>query len=169
VAPSPLPPDPTAALGGQIVFTSQTASGILLEPPPLTDEEVGHMHGLLAQVRATPRGRELHDIFGQVRRELGYLVRNCRPVKVAWHRRNGPAFMALALNHLAGHSPTVPHEVRGVTRRDLLERMRAVLAVHGSTPLREALDEHGDELVEALTTADTARDCIALLRQKAPA
>jgi hypothetical protein len=165
LAPSTRPSGNTAALSGQIAFTSQTVKGPLTVPPPLTDGEIGHMHEVLAEFRATPLGPELHEVFAEVRREVGYLVRNCRPVTVAWHRHQGPAFLVHVLNHLAGHSPIVPHEVKGVTRRALLERMRVMLTVHGSHPLRAALAKHGDDLIEVLTVADTARDAITALRE----
>lgn len=165
LAPSPLPPD-TSSLGGLIGFTSQKLGGTLEEPGPLTQDEVSHMRELLDEFRGTPRGPELHAAFAEVRREVGYLVRNCRPVTVSWHRNQGPAFLTHVLNHLAGHSAAVPHEVKGVSRRELLMRMRTILAIHGSNPLREALGEYGDELLEVLSEAGTAHDCIARLLEK---
>jgi hypothetical protein len=127
------------AASGQIVFTSQdlvaTPIGFSGTPPrQLDDDEVRHMRAWLAKFRDTRRGPELHAAFAEVRREIGFLVRNSRPVTVAWHRCKGPAFMAHVLNHLAGHCESVPHEVQGVTRRTLLVRMREVLMSRGSNP-----------------------------------
>jgi hypothetical protein len=34
------------------------------------------MRELLDALRSTSEGRELHDLFGRLRREVGYLIRN---------------------------------------------------------------------------------------------
>jgi hypothetical protein len=157
---------------GEIVFVSQ-ATAVAEEarapgfpdPAPLSREEEVHMRELLAALRETERGRELHRIFGDVRREIGYLVRNCRPVKVAWHRNQGPAFLAHLLNHLKGHTAGIPGEVQGVSSQMLLLRMGEVLRVHGGNSLRRAIDQFAAELAEAAPMIRSADDCIAYLRE----
>lgn len=158
---------------GQIVFTAQPVESLplrplgLSKPVPPTDDEVRHMRELLAEFRSTRTGRELHAVFADVRREMGYLVRNCRPVKVAWHRNKGPAFLAHLLNHLKGHTDYLPREVDGVSRATLLTRMSAAFRAHGSNPLREAIEKHGDDLLLMLTSGNGAvQDWIAYLQQK---
>jgi hypothetical protein len=159
---------------GQIIFAghgsaaaaqSESALPALMH---LTDDEARVMQARLRDFRATARGRALHDAFGQLRREVGYLIRNVRPVTVAWHRGKGPAFMTHVLNHLAGHTDRIPHEVQGVTRGELLTRMRDVLSARGSNPLREALAHYGDDLFVAATDPDchTIEDCSALLQMQ---
>ncbi|HEY7099778.1 MAG TPA: hypothetical protein VH437_23850 [Terriglobales bacterium] len=133
-------------------------------PAPLSEEEEVHMRELLAKLRETERGRELHRAFRDVRREIGYLVRNCRPVKVAWHRNQGPAFLAHVLNHLKGHTAEIPNEVQGVTLQILLLRMSELLKVHGQDSLRRAIEQFGAELAEAAPMIRNAEDCIAFLR-----
>jgi hypothetical protein len=166
---------PTASadlVDGQIVFASQSAatrpvrSPGFPDPIPILEPELNHMHDLLASFRQTEKGRELHDAFGYVRREIGYLIRNCRPVKVAWHRNQGPAYFAHLLNHLKGHSDAMPREVKGISRQTLLTRIAEVLAVHGSNPLRRAIEQHGKEFIDVVGNFDTARECIAYLREK---
>jgi hypothetical protein len=159
---------------GTIVFTGDDGEGSAVVPGALpalmalSEDEVALMQERLTMFRATPRGRELHDAFGHLRREVGYLIRNSRPVTVAWHRGKGPAFMTHVLNHLAGHTDRIPHDVHGVTRNELLARMRDVLSTRGSNPLRESLARYGDDLVAATTDPDchTIEDCIALLQQR---
>jgi hypothetical protein len=129
----------------------------------VTDSERDHMLHLRERFRATSRVPELHEVFAQVRREVGYLVRNSRRVKVVWHRGEGPAFMAHTLNHLKGASPTIPTEVDGVTRQELLTRMGEALSVHGSIPLREAVERYGDILLPILSTAGTLDEAIERL------
>jgi hypothetical protein len=118
---------------------------------------------------ATPRGRELHDDFVHVRRELGYLVRKSRPVKVVWHRNQGPAYFAHILNHLKGDSRSVPHEIAGVSRTDFLMRMGDVLAKHGSIPLRDAIARHRVELLPTLIDSNDAGDCLRAITREGPA
>lgn len=126
------------------------------------------MRELLAQLRSTRLGPQLHAAFADVRREIGFLVRNSRPVKVAWNRCKGPAYFAHVLNHLAGHAHSVPHEVQGVTRRALLVRMREVLSARGSNPLRHALEQYGNDVLEMLSRedCDNVADCVTWLQER---
>ena len=159
---------------GEIVFASQQSEGVqtlspkLFEPVSITDDEVLHMRELLDAFRITNKGRELHTVFAEVRREIGYLVRNCRPVKVAWHRNKGPAFFAHVLNHLKGDTDGIPQEIEGIDRETLLARMGDVLTKYGSNPLRRAIEQHGDDLMLMLTSGNCncAQDCIAYLQQR---
>src|SRR5262249_17743705 len=93
LAPIPLP-------AAQSTLTSQMsflADGSAAPPAP-------RMHAQLDEFRATQLGGELSRVIDEVRRELGYLVRNVRPVKVVWGRHQGPAWLACFLNHVAGHA-----------------------------------------------------------------
>jgi hypothetical protein len=159
---------------GQVVFAGHSLAGVgvgpATAPAPLciTDEQQHHLLQLRDALRETPRGRELHDTFALVRREIGYLVRNSRPVKVVWHRNQGPAFLVHALNHLKGETATLPREVAGVSRAALLTRMAEVLGAHGSNPLRGAVERHGAEVLVMLSDADSVYDCLASLRRMEP-
>lgn len=172
LAPAPVSAAASELADGQVAFASVGTASVVESQPgfpvptPLTDEEFRHMRDLLDAFRVTERGRELRNIFGDTRREIGYLIRNCRPVKVVWHRHQGPAFLAHVLNHLKGHTKGVPFEVKGVSRLTLLERMADVLAQHGSNPLRRTIEEYRSELLEVLASADNVEDCIEHLREK---
>ena len=173
-APAAVPPAQSKLPVGSIGFLSQQDNNLapgLIAPRPVSAAEERHMRALLAAFRETRLGPELHTVFAEVRREVGYLIRNSRPVKVAWHRHKGPAFLAHILNHVAGETERVPHAIDGITRRALLVRMREVLAAHGSNLLRRALARHGDDLIAMLTRADcdSVADCLAYLREKEPA
>jgi hypothetical protein len=150
---------------GKIAFTAATAE-------PLTGAEQQHMRELLEQLRTTRRGRELHDLFGVHRREVGYLIRNHKLIKATWHRNQGPAFLAHVLNHLKGHADGVPREVDGVDATTLLTRMAELLMRYGSNPLRDVIREHYDEGLRILSTHDfrSIEDCLGYLaRQEAAA
>ncbi len=162
-----IPPD------GQIVFTAQqtesapTSAGFP-DPKPLTDDELQRMQELLEAFRSTEKGRQLHAVFAEVRREIGYLVRNNRHVKVTWHRNKGPAFFAHFLKHLKGETADLPKEVDSVSLITLLTRMREILDRYGSNPLRRTLEEYGDELLDMLTVGNcySVQDCIAYLQER---
>jgi hypothetical protein len=126
------------------------------------------MHALLDEFRATQLGGELSRVIDDVRREMGYLVRNVRPVKVVWGRHQGPAWLACFLNHVADHAPAIPQEIKGVTRRALLTNMRDVLSHYGSNTLRRALAEHGDLVLEMLTDpgCDDIADLVAWIQRR---
>jgi hypothetical protein len=133
---------------------------------PLAEEEVEHMRELLDALRKTAKGRELHRVFGDVRREIGYLIRNCRPVKVTWHRNQGPAFLAHVLNHLKGHTNDIPREVRGISRETLVARMSEVLKLHGGNSVRRAVEQYSEDFMAIAPTLNSAQECIAFLHQR---
>lgn len=159
---------------GQIVFVHDTVPGplanlnVFREPDPVSEDEERHMRALLDEFRTTRIGRELHEVFRHLRREVGYLLRHCRPVTLAWHRNKGPAFYAHVMNHLKGYSDHVPREVDGVSGETLLVSMGAALHAHGSHPMRRAIDQYGDDVraVIAVGNLRSVHDCIALLRER---
>jgi len=164
LAPIALAPAQSGLPAGQIVFT---ADGAASQTMP-TEDQARRMHAHLEEFRSTRLGLRLHAVFDEVRKEVGYLVRNVRPVKVAWGRHQGPAWLAHLHNHIAGHTPTIPHEVKGVTRRALLVKMREVLSIYGNNPLYAALAEDGDDVLEMLTfeDCDSVADLIAWIQKR---
>jgi len=177
-APAPASAATLVPAGSGPAFTEQQGVGLLSAPVEpaatpglvaLSDAERDRMLRLRDELRRTQRGRDLHEIFGQVRREVGYLVRNRRQVMIAWHRCEGPAFLAYTIKHLQGRIDAVPTEVNGVTRAQLLSRMARVLVEHGSNPLRAAIERYRDELMPILSGATTVHECLALLEEPAPA
>jgi hypothetical protein len=177
LSPIPLAPAQSGLLPvGQIVFSADGAAPgarrealpTVVAPVPVNEAELRRMREHLEEFRKTRLGPPLHAVFGEVRREIGYLVRNVRPVKVTWARHQGPAYLAHVLNHIAGHTPIIPHEVKGVTRRALLMKMREILSIHGSNPLNQALAEYGDEVLEMLTFegCSSVEDLIAWIQKR---
>jgi hypothetical protein len=167
VAVASIPPDLANFPDGQIVFASDAAAGPFGMPAlvAVSDDEQRYMRGLLDRLRSTRRGRALHELFGRLRREAGYLVRNHKLVKVAWNRNKGPAFMAHTLDHIKGNADRVPREVEGVSVVTLLARMAEVLTAYGSNPLREAIEAHRDEIAAMLAgdRIHTVDDCLGYL------
>ena len=158
------PENGVVLVGGEVRATQSSRTA-----PPLaasaSDAQREHMLALLEAFRETSLGRELHETFGEVRREIAYLVRGCRPVKVVWHRNRGPAFLASAIDHVRGGATSVPRVIGGVSRAELLVRMGEVLSTYGSNPLRDAIERHRAELLDILAHADNLDDCLAALRR----
>lgn len=171
LAPIPLP-STQSQLTSQISFLADGASGraqpTAMAPVPLDEAQGQRMHALLDEFRATQLGRPLYAVIDSLRRELGYLVRNVRPVKVVWGRHQGPAWLTHFLNHIAGHTATIPHEIKGITRHALLVQMREVLNAYGSNALRDALAEHGDVVLDMMTCegCDSLADVVAWIQER---
>jgi hypothetical protein len=128
----------------------------------------GSSRGIAADFRL-PRAPTLNDLVREsdtllaalVRRhreEVAHLIEHCRPVTVAWHRHQGPAFAAAVNRNQREPRFRIPREINGVTRDGLLVAMARVLEEHGSFPLREDLREHGLPLMDDLSGAENVRD-----------
>ncbi|OQW61752.1 MAG: hypothetical protein BVN28_06595 [Nitrospira sp. ST-bin4] len=115
------------------------------------------------RLRKSTAGDELFRAFTEHQREISCIVRHTRAGKVAWHRLQGPAFLASTIGHLRGESNRMPSEIRGVQRATLLRRLRTVLMNEGGVSLRQALERHGDTLLQ-LADAETFVDCLEILR-----
>lgn len=137
-------------IGGSLASKKINDPAGFLQPEPLTEAQQERLTGLLQAFRSTARGRALHEAFRHVRREIGYLVRNVRPVTVAWHRNKGPAFFACFLNHLRGDAPDFPHEIKEVRLSTLLDKMEMELTHYGSKPLQETIQYYGNDLKRML-------------------
>lgn len=151
----------------KILFKSASATNARRDETPvsqtLTSSQLARLQPLRAVLEETLRGREIHDDFEQLDREIAYLVRRCRPVTVTWHRNHGPGFLAFVMKQMNGELEALPREIGGITRTALLTRMRAVLRAHGSNLLRDALDRHGDVILR-LADAETAQECLDILQ-----
>lgn len=133
-------------------------------PINLTDRQRDGVLAIREELLTTPRAADLYESFVELQREIAYLVRSCRPVTVTWHRNKGPAFLAHLINHLRGDAPTIPEMIDGVSRLQLLSKMCDVLAVHGSNPLRLAIERHRADLT-LLANNHTIHDIIDALRE----
>ncbi len=131
---------------------------------PFSASQQTRLTALRESLRETPSGSELDASLTDAVREIAYLVRRCRPVTLVWHRNRGPAFLARTLNHLRGDADSIPLEIDGISRALLLDRMRAILALHGSNPLRASLSAC-ESILPLLVRAATAEDFLDALRK----
>ncbi len=157
----------TAPTGG-ITYVAHERTGVARPTPApptpidLSDAQQARLRAIREELLATQRSEALYNSFVELRREIAYLVRSCRPVTVTWHRNKGPAYLAWIINHLRGDAATIPTQIDGISRAQFLARMCDVLAQHGSNLLRDAIDRHRVDLL-IVADAPTAHDAIAAL------
>lgn len=142
-------------------------AGVLVEPGTGTEAYAE----VRARLLSDPAGAWLMETADAHRIEVVNLVLNHRPVTVAWHRAQGPAFLAQALNALRAGEDALPAPVAGVTLAAALERMGDALAAHGSAELREVIRANRDAVLriarESTTLGEALERLNALLRVRA--
>jgi len=97
----------------------------------------------------------LYKLAEQHRDEIVSLVNHCRPVTVAWHRAQGPAWLATVMGRIRERNNDLPTSVKGCELVEGLKRIRTALSEHGSEDLRASLDEHGSSLIDAVERSHT--------------
>jgi len=99
------------------------------------------------RLEMTERGQELISLVRRHRAEIADLVNHRRPVTVAWHRSQGPAYLAAMMRTAREPAYRLPEELNGVGREEVITRMRDVLLQHGSGSLKEAIHLHSETLI----------------------
>jgi hypothetical protein len=125
----------------------------LQEAPGITDPELLRYQRLVKQ---SPTGLFFHDLGFRHGPEVVQLVHHCRPVTVAWHRSQGPAWAAHFINSARDASYQVPSDVKGITQKMVLERMAEALSKHGSDALRRDIETHGSNAIALAGIASVA-------------
>lgn len=132
-----------------------TAPVILKREQPEASDLIGMLQARLAR---SEQGRVLLDVIDLHRTEIIRLIQRNRAVTVAWHRQQGPAFLA-ALGRSAKHPAyRIPAEIEGITRAQLVTSMAAALEEHGSERLRAAVRRYSAPLLTLLTRYDSVHD-----------
>ncbi len=137
---------------------------ISADPPDRLELINARLGALESSLDAIPAGRRLTNLLREHVEELVDLVHHRRRVLVEWHRTRGPAFSALTLEAIADGRREMPEVVSGVSRDEMLRRMRDVLAVEGSAALKEALAENESFLLGLLAASRTVDDLVANLK-----
>ncbi len=95
--------------------------------------------------------------------EMLDLVNHSRPVTVAWHRKQGPAFLAAFMRSAKEPNYRIPQEIEGITRQHALTTMITVFEEHGSEALKAAIERYGLEVLFACSRYDTVDEIVQAL------
>jgi hypothetical protein len=136
--------DVLSELNIRIPYSSEvtvTAGVRLADVPPAVHEAAiaAPYRALRERMQAREGSALLFALGRQHSDEVLHLVNRCRPVTVAWHRAQGPAWLATLMSAVRDGRSLLPARVKGVALHEALARMRAVLSQHGSAALRESL------------------------------
>ena len=101
--------------------------------PPTPDDVFA---AVADRLRMTEAGTELLNLFGRHRNEIAELINNRKTVTVAWHRSQGPAYLAALMRSVREPAYHIPESLNGVTRQELADRLREAFTRYGSDALR---------------------------------
>jgi hypothetical protein len=97
--------------------------------------------------------------------EMLHLVNHSRPVTVAWHRKQGPAFLGAFMRSVKEPDYRIPHEIEGISRQHALNAMSVVFEEHGSPALKAAIQQYGIAVLYACGRYDTVEEIVKALNQ----
>ncbi len=131
------------------------ADAVLVEEPPIVLEaSIPEPYRLLRERLQEHGGTaRLFALGRRFSEEITHLINHCRPVTVAWHRCQGPAILATVMSSVRDGDYRLPKAVNGMTLNKALERMGEMLSQHGSSELKDAINEAGACILRAF------RDC----------
>jgi hypothetical protein len=150
--PSALPATPTA---GPAMLAVPPLPAPPAEPA-VVEDELARLREAERRLAETPLGRELIELGYRHAPEVERLVHHHRRVTLVWHRNRGPAWTAHLINASREDDYEIPAEVGGITRVELLERMRAAFETYGSEELRADLDRWAEPLIAAAAVGGVA-------------
>jgi hypothetical protein len=149
-----------------------TAGAIPLDGLAL-DPEQPTMLTALAQYRRelelTESGRLWLELVRAHAAEVRHLVNHQRETQVAWHRSQGPSFIAHYTRNARDPAHRVPREIGGVRLENLIISMATVLQRHGSPELARAITDHYLTTLQFAQSADSVRSVLAGARRIAGA
>ncbi len=118
--------------------------------------------GIVEQLTCSPAGQRLLRLFEVHRDECLELVTTCRAFTVAWHRAQGPAYLAALARSARDPDYRIPRVFAGIDRAQAADRLAAVLRAVASDELVADLDEHGHGLRRAIVGGDDIDELIDL-------
>jgi hypothetical protein len=160
--------DVLQALNIQIPYSPdvKVTSGEILEDVPGAVHEAAipePYRALRRRLEAREATARLVALGERHREEVVSLVNERHRVTLAWHRCEGPAMLATVMGAVRDGHYRIPPTVKGVTLRDALERMRDVLAAHGSAGLKATMESAEADLV--LHACEAATDLNAVIER----
>ena len=139
----------------------------LFKFPPLRAPELEQraaLEGLKERLREFELGRKLVAFIELHQPEIARLINHDRRVTSAWHRAQGPAFVARLLKDLRSSAQPIPKQVNGATLESGLNSMRSALEARGSDQLRAALPEIWAAVTRASSRSGTLEALVNELR-----
>ncbi|MFD9789817.1 hypothetical protein ACFWXK_02575 [Streptomyces sp. NPDC059070] len=147
--------DDTTATGGGF---SDGSVGVPLDAAALFPELGQRLGaGTAARVLLEPLLRHGPDIVR--------LVNQDRRTTVAWHRAQGPSWLAAFARGARVADYRLPDRIEGVTREEAVTALRTVLAERGGDALRADLSGTAPAVFAALATCPTVDDLLSTLDQ----
>ena len=115
---------------------------------------------LRSRMLETEKGKLLVNLFELYQHEVLKLINNNRPVKVAWHRLQGPTFTAHIAKSYRDKDYIIPQAINNITLQELLIKMAQVIKTSCSESLREAIDKHALMLINDTYQVKTLEEYI---------
>jgi hypothetical protein len=115
---------------------------------------------ILDQMQNSPAGRELLRLIETHRHECLDLVNRGRRFTVAWHRAQGPAYLAALARSARDPSYRIPQRINGVSRNESARRLADALRRSGSPTLTADLQRLGPALAASLVRGDTIAEVL---------
>jgi hypothetical protein len=125
---------------------------------PVASSLAEAMAELEAEIGHIPEGKRLLELFRVHRQELLHLVRHRREVMVAWHRYQGPAYLAHVARSVRRDNKPLPDQIKGVTLQNLLLKMTAVLQRNASPELARAVSDNYLLVMNVLSSGRSPED-----------
>jgi hypothetical protein len=95
--------------------------------------------------------------------EMLDLVNHHRAVTVAWHRKQGPAFLGAFMRSAKEPEYRIPQEIEGISRQHALNTMSVILEEYGSPALKAAIQEYGMAVLYTCGRYDTVEAIVQAL------
>jgi hypothetical protein len=112
------------------------------------------------RLQQAPAGAILWAAVRRHQQEALRLVNQVRPVTVAWHRHQGPSFLAALGRSAKEPAYRIPYAIDGMTRPAAVAAILAQFEQHGSPALRGDLARFGAPLAYVLAGHDTLEEMV---------
>jgi hypothetical protein len=137
----------TSPADGRAAYARTDAVALMHRRRRLATEVPVAEPNIFERLRDANRQSLLAWLYERHHREVLGLINQRRAVTVAWHRAQGPAYVAALSRASRVEQYRVPFEIDGADRAALLRAMEATLMEHGSAALQHDIRRHRDELM----------------------
>ncbi len=144
-----------------VMGTAATIPLASAAPPPEGPTMLQALAAHRRELERTEAGRRWLELVRAHSDEVRYLVNHHRETQLAWHRGQGPAFIAHYVRSARDGGHRVPREIAGVRVENLIVSMAAVLQRHGSPELAKAITEHYLTALQLARHADSVPEALA--------